>query len=268
MTRRTLAGTALLLLAATAAPAHDYWLEPETFFPAAGQRVAVRLHVGDHFTSEAERPFQKKPTVRFQLLAGKETQDLAAVGEEDRTPLARVTVATAGNALIALERGPATITLAAEKFNRYLAAEGLDAILEQRRKAGEQDIPGRERYRRYLKCLLQAGDRQDETATRVLGQRLEIVPRVNPYTLRRGDALEVRVLFDGNPLAGAKLFAHCREGEKVMTQAVTTSDAGVATFKLDRSGPWLVRLVHMRRCTGDTDIDWESFWGACTFAVR
>jgi len=259
--------TALLVLALPAL-AHDYWLEPASFFPPVGESVNVHLHVGDHFKSEAERPFQKKPTVKFQLISAKETLDLAAAGQEDKKPVAQVTAKTAGNYLIALERGPQTIKLAADKFNAYLKEEGLEAILEMRRKAGEDKAEGRERYSRYIKSLLQAGEQRDDTYKQVVGQRLEIVPQANPYKLKAGDELTVQVLFEGKPLKGAKLFAFQRAEDKISTQTFTTSDAGQAAIKLDKPGVWLVRLVHMRRCTGDAEVDWESFWAAYTFSLK
>jgi uncharacterized GH25 family protein len=140
--------------------------------------------------------------------------------------------------------------------------------VEQRRKVGDDKKEGRERYGRYIKCLLQVGDAKDDTCTRVLGQRLEIVPKRNPYKFKAGDALTVRVLFEGKPLAGAKLFAHHQAGDKVTTKTVRTGKDGTATIKLDKAGSWLLRLVHMRPCTGDADADWESFWAACSFGLN
>jgi uncharacterized GH25 family protein len=265
--RLVFGGLAALVVAAPAA-AHDYWLEPDSFFPAAGKAVAVRLHVGDHFAGEEERPFQKKPTLRFQLIGNGETVDLAARGRDGRTPVARVTFPAAGTYLLALDRGSHTIRLEADKFNKYLAEEGLGAVLEARRRAGEEQAAGRERYSRYIKALVQAGARQDDTWKRVLGQRLEVVPQANPYDRKAGAAMPVRVLFEGKPLAGAKVFAHRRAGKKTVTQTAVTSAEGLATFKLDGEGAWLVRLVHMRRSSGDKEADWESFWAALTFAVK
>ena len=269
MTPRTIsAWAAALLFAAPPAFAHDYWLGPETYFPAAGAKVTVRLHVGDHFKSEAERPFQKKPTVRFELIGAKGKQDLAAAGKDGEKPAAQLTAKEEGNYLIVLERGPQTIKLDADKFNAYLAEEGLDAIRELRRQSGQDKAEGRERYQRYIKCLLQCGDKGDDTFKKEVGQRLEIVPQENPYRLKAGERLTVKVLFDGKPLAGVRLFAHHRAGEKVRTQTLDTSKDGLATIKLEQAGQWLIRLVHMRRCEGDKDVDWESFWGALTFGLK
>jgi hypothetical protein len=38
-------------------------------------------------------------------------------------------------------------------------------------------------------------------------------------------------------------------------------------LKIDHSGEWIVRLVHLRRCSEPKEADWESFWAALTFGV-
>jgi uncharacterized GH25 family protein len=268
MKTRLLLCLALTLLAAIPVAAHDYWLQADTFFVKPGDTTALHLHVGDEFVSEGERFFQKKPTLRFDLVHGKDTVDLLPLGVEGKTPAANLTLKQAGTYLVRMERAPAKIELEAEKFNKYLAEEGLDGVLEQRKKLGEDKQPGRERYRRFLKALLQAGDERDDTATTVAGQMLEIVPLQNPYRLKTGDTLTVRILFDGKPLAGAKVFAHRRAGDKVTTQSTRTTADGDVAFKLDGDSVYLIRLVHMRRVTGEDGIDWDSFWAALTFGMK
>jgi uncharacterized GH25 family protein len=80
--------TVLLLSLPTSSFAHDYWLEPESFRPHPDETIALHLFVGEKLTSEAERPFQKKPTLKFQFLSAKKTVDLIPGGTEDKTALA------------------------------------------------------------------------------------------------------------------------------------------------------------------------------------
>jgi uncharacterized GH25 family protein len=186
---------------------------------------------------------------------------------EGKKPFAQITFDKPGSWWVALERERKTIRLEADKFNDYLAEEGLDKILEQRRVLGEDRKPGRERYSRYLKCLLQVGAKSDDTWKKRADHRLEIEPVADPLSVKAGTAFKVRVLFEGKPLANVPLFALHREGEKVSRQKVTTAMDGTADVKLTHSGLWLIRLVHMRRCPDQEEADWESFWSALTFAV-
>ena len=44
MNPRILTVVALLLATTAALQGHDYWLQPDSFFPKVGQKVIVRLH--------------------------------------------------------------------------------------------------------------------------------------------------------------------------------------------------------------------------------
>ena len=171
----------VLLLLSVEALSHDYWIEPEAYFVQVGQPLNVRLYLGESLKSESERPLQKERTSSFRLFSVEETEDLLAQGLDGQTPLAQVTLRRPGNYLLALERNAATIKLGAKEFQDYLTEEGLDAIIELRRQSGESETEGRERYTRYLKSLLQAGTRHDDTFKREAGHRLEITPLRNPY---------------------------------------------------------------------------------------
>ncbi|HKB38425.1 MAG TPA: DUF4198 domain-containing protein, partial [Gemmataceae bacterium] len=217
---------------------------------------------------EGERPFQQKPTVAFRLISSRKAIDLATAAKEGKTPMTEIVCPERGSYWVALERAPVTITLAADKFNRYLEEEGLKPILEERRKSKEAGQPGRERYSRYLKCLLQAGGTGDETWKKVIGHRLEIVPLADPYAAGPGGVLKVRLLFEGKSLPNAALFAFHKIGDKVTEQRLTTAADGTAAVRLTDRGTWMLRLVHMRRCAGRADADWESFWTSLTFELR
>ncbi|MBC7930430.1 MAG: DUF4198 domain-containing protein [Rubrivivax sp.] len=267
---RPVSAVALMLLLALATTAHDYWLEPELFFVGVGDKINLRLFLGEGLRSEEERPFQKERTVSFRLHSEKESRDLMAEGEDGKMPVARIALAREGNHLIEMVRNASTIKLDAEKFKAYLEEEGLQNIIAERKRSGEDKREGRERYTRYLKSLLQAGAMRDDTFSKILGHRLEVVPLANPYGLRRSDAFRVRILFEGKPLTGATVEAFRRDGGSMVSQHAATDSRGEAGFKLDGAGAWNVRLVHMRRCAGAdcAEIDWESFWASLTFGAK
>lgn len=258
---------AVALLWAGSAAGHDFWIQPSTFFPERDRPLALRLFVGDGFEKESERPFEKKATPKLQLISAKNTTDLLPLGKDNTLPFAEVKVSQAGHHWIAVEREKKSIRLEAAKFNAYLRSEGLDDILAQRQAAREDDRPGRECYSRYLKCLLRCGA-GDDGWKKTCGLRLEIIPLADPYSVKVGDTLKVRVQFEGKPLANVPFFGLNRGGEKVAKQKLITNKDGVAEVKLSGKGVWLLRLVHMRRCSDATEADWESYWAALTFEVR
>ncbi|HIK91851.1 MAG TPA: DUF4198 domain-containing protein [Planctomycetes bacterium] len=247
--------------------AHDYWLQPQQYFLSPDESTAVQLFVGDHFVSESERSFHAKKTTAFQMISKNGTVNLKAKVTDGRKPVCTITPTQSGNHLVVMERDWSHIELKAEKFDNYLKHEGLSNIVELRRKAGEENAVGRERYCRYLKALVQVGGRFDETYKQRIGHRLEILPQANPYLLDEADSLTVLVLFDGEPLRGAQVAAYNRHSDDTKTQEARTGEDGQVKFTLDRSGLWLIRLVHMQRCNGVPDIEWESFWAAYSFQM-
>lgn len=260
----------LLLLTTATALSHDYWLEPEKFFLLRDENVRVHLLVGEALESDEERPLQLKRTPRLQVFTADGMNDLLANRARDGVkPFAEIAARREGNMLIVTDRNAQNIELEPQKFTAYLRDEGLDEIITERKRRGESDKKGRERYSRNIKSLLQIGERHDDSFGRLTGQLLEIIPTTNPYELKTGDELNVRFLFADKPLANAKVFATHRAKGKVSTQEAMTNATGEARFKINGEGEWLIRLVHMRRCQKNCGaIDWESFWGSYSFGMK
>jgi uncharacterized GH25 family protein len=117
-------------------------------------------------------------------------------------------------------------------------------------------------------------------AQAVVGQKLEMVIESPP--LHAGDAIAVRVTFDGKPLANAKVQASLRRlGAPDGAQpdagsedlGATTDALGRVSFRVASAGFVVLHLVHMRRCVEPSgapcrDADWESFWGSFTATIR
>jgi hypothetical protein len=152
-------------------------------------------------------------------------------------------------------------------FNAYLLHDGLPQVLAERMEAGEWDRPAVEQYSRSVKTLIAVGAAADGAAwTQPLGQTLEIVPMSDPLALRAGQALQVRVLFRGAPLSGARLgWDLPGNGEQLAGETWTGAD-GTAWVPIARPGLILLRLIHMTRPRA-ADHEWESFWSSLTFRI-
>lgn len=260
---------AALAVFARSAAAHDYWFETDHFFTPENSSLALHLQVGSTLVIEEERPFQAKRTVSFNLYAAQNVFDLSRISADGAVPVAEFSVGRAGTYLVGMERNSTDIVLEAQKFNDYLREEGLTEIIKERAARRENEKFGYERYSRYVKTLIQVGDKKDETYGRILGYKLEIVPLENPYGKKRGDQIKFRVLFNGAPLKSSQIFAYNRPDKEIFTHRMQTDEKGECRLKIDRTGFWLVRLVKMERCRSNCDeIDWESYWGALSFAVR
>jgi len=250
-----------------AARGHDFWMEARPWMAAPGGAVEFRLYLGEVLQVEEERPFAAPGLQRWLLLGGGRTNDLRLLARGGIEPPTCVPLAAPGTYLAVQERGPFHVTLEPAEFEKYLVEEGLEAVRDQRRAAGLADRPGRERYRRHLKAILQAGDAADDAATQPVGQRLEIVPLTPPARLRTGDRLAARVLWEGRPLAGVLVTLGQRPGDTVTRDAARSDARGEVAFTVRERGLSILRGVHMQPATDTADADWDSFWAAVTFAV-
>ena len=268
------------LAGARTARAHDLWLEPELLPSAAGkgEETVLHLRLGDQFKTGEERPLQKDHVARFDLFSDRaKRRDLLAAGQEGQQPAAKLRPDT-GELLAVMDRTPRPITMEHDKFNRYLEEEGQEAIIALRARLGQTEQSGKEVYTRYLKALVEEHDPMGSMPStlykRRVGQRLEILLENDPGRLKPDKMLTVKVWFEGKPLAGAKVFAYRREASEQgadHTLTATTSALGLADFKLDQTGVWLVRLVHFRvpvERRPESTAAWESCWAAYSFAVR
>ncbi|MFN0067396.1 MAG: DUF4198 domain-containing protein [Limisphaerales bacterium] len=263
--------TLLVLLAAVlTARGHDFWIEADRFAVPVGQPVQLNLYVGQMLGVEEERPFGGDSLRRWQLVTAAGPTDMRLAARPGLRPAPRLALRQSGTHLLLQERGPLYVVLEPEKFETYLGEEGLEAIRDERRRTGEAARPGRERYRRYLKAILHAGEAAgspDDLATRPQGQRFEIVPDTSPAQLKPGATLSARVLLDGRPQPGVLVTLAQRPEARVARQSARSDERGEVTFTVQERGLSLLRGVHMQRVEGAEDADWDSFWAACTFAV-
>lgn len=251
---------------AAAAIAHDFWIEPSTFRPAVGSQLFVSLRVGQDFQGD---PVPRNPALvqRFALVSGGGEVPIGGFAGAD--PAGSIRIPGPGILWIAYRSGRSPVTLEAEKFEKYLAEEGLEKIVQARSARGESGKPGREVFSRSVKSMLVAGDAPDagRDFERVLGLTLEIVPRKDPRRIFPGGRLPVRLLYEGRPLSGALVVAmnQAASGEKIR---VRTDARGEATLDLSgKGGVWLVKAVHMTPAPPGLDADWESVWTSLTLQI-
>lgn len=266
---KPIAAAILIVFAMVSVSAHEYWFEADSFVLKPKQSTDLHLFVGEALKMDEERTFQPEKTRSFDLFSPDGKFDMRSLADANNAPLLRFSADKDGTYMFVMERDWSYITLEAAKFEDYLRDEGMDYIVTERKRLGESAKPGRERYSRFLKSLVQVGNNGTGNIKTRIGSKLEIVPLDNPYSKKAGGVVTFQFWFDGRPLSDYTVFADNRLNGKVTTTKLTTDKEGKADVKLDRKGVWLVRLVYMQRCPRNCgESDWESFWGALSFGVR
>ena len=263
---------------ATAALAHEFWLEAPRFRLQPGDTVYVHTFVGENFHGE---PWTTKAAKIHRLVRfGPTPADTTNLTPKDfaETDSFRTGFAFAqpGTHVVLLQSTSSFIELPAEKFTAYLREEGLDYALKLRQENEETAKPGRETYSRCAKTLVQVGDpatvplAADSACRHAYGLPLELVPEQNPYRLAADKALTVRVLRNGKPAFGAAVQVWQRQPGGLPTIHYTTraNQSGRILLRLSGPGPYLLSTVDMRPAPARLRerADWQSVWASLTFA--
>jgi uncharacterized GH25 family protein len=263
VSRRHAFAAGLLLAASAAIEAHDFWIEPSSFRPAVGSQLSVSLRVGEHFRGEPV-PRAGPKIVKFVVVSDAGEVPIGGLPGTDPAGFARVT--GPGFLVLGYRSNRTSITLEAEKFEKYLQDEGLDAVVKARAAKNDSGKAGNEVYSRCAKSLVAGNGTGEAGFDRAVGFTLEFVAESNPLKLRAGDTMKMRLLYEGRGLAGGLVKLTHRDDPGNTATARTGAD-GTVSFKLPRKGVWLARVVHMVPAPAETGADWESLWASLTFEV-
>ncbi len=260
----------VVALIATVANAHDLFLRPSQFFIQPDSSITVPVLNGTFSKSENAITRDRLADVSLVGPDGRQPIDLSAWTERDPSSSVTVKVSEAGSYVIGAAVRPRMLSMKGPDFTTYLKEEGIDHIVRARADKGQSASPSHERYSKYVKTLLQVGEKTTESYGTVLGYAAEIVPLANPGSLHAGATLTVRCLVDGKPLARYIVVAGGRKGTSAIRlpqQRQVTDDKGEATFTLTTAGAWYVKFVHMVEMN-EPDVQYESKWATLTFGVR
>ena len=275
---RFILSVASLPAMATPTLAHDFWLQPDTFHAAPGQPVPLRILIGDSAAVEHWETEWRK-IVSFQDFGPNSGPNSGPAGVTDQlatiVPLngakpsidrrdAVVRLHAPGTHMLAFTSNQTLSDLPADKFNPYAEHEGLVLPLAKRKAEATTGSNGRELYSRRAKVLVQVGRDATPGVTRPIGQTLEIVPARNPYALKPGEPLRLRIWFHGAPLPGASVvLERLGEGAKHGTPVISDSK-GEVVFPIARGGQWKANVVWSYPIT-DPRADYETIFSSMTF---
>jgi uncharacterized GH25 family protein len=241
----------LALLVASSAYAHDFWIEPSTFRPATGDRVAAALRVGQKLQGEA---VPRIPPLVDRFVLG----DAPMIGFSGSEPAGVALVTKSGLQWIGYQSHAFPMTNDVPKFEQFLRDEGLDGAIKV-----QAQRPQNERFYRCAKALVDAGSAHTGTVDVPLGFTLELVPRKLP---RAGDELPLTLLFRGKPAANVLVVAMSKSDPEKAVRARTDA-RGRVTLRIGHNGFWMIKAVHMQPAPAGSGADWESWWASLTFEL-
>jgi uncharacterized GH25 family protein len=261
MKTAVLASVGIFLFGAHVAAAHEFWLEPSNFMPKTGQTVPISIYIGQKFKGNSY-PFLREEFRRFAVITARGEKPVKGVPGDD--PALMFKFLEPGLTTFVHYSTPEKLTFTDwDLFRAYLEFEGLDSILPRHLRDGKPQTEINELYSRCAKLLMGVEDGSGQD--RLSGMPLELVGERNPYQLKEGDDLPVRLFHNGKPIADVMISAISKAHPEAR-QRVRTDSEGRARIALPDKGPWLLNAVHMLEPSVGEEAHWVSLWASLTFS--
>lgn len=230
MQRRAFVALAVIpLLSSPAARAHEFIVKPGVARAEAGAPVPFSV-ISSHVFMQGEEQ-EDAEDISVAVLSNGKRQPLQLTRRDATlTYEGQVAAPTGGTFMLVGARLPQVWSLTPEGLKRGTPAT----------------LPGATspmKIEKFSKTLINLSP-EDQGFAAVVGDRLEIVPVSNPATLRPGQDLSVRILFDGQPLSTRVYATYDGFTDNPATYAyfTETADDGTARVRATRPGTWMVRV--------------------------
>ncbi|MDB4870777.1 MAG: ABC-type Co2+ transport system periplasmic component-like protein [Gemmatimonadales bacterium] len=254
---------AAVLASATLAAAHETWLMPSNMRVATGRTVELHVTSGMKFPAN-ELPIDPTRVVRAEVRTAGNVERLRAPRATRRSLRYMWTAKQPGVATISVALKPRTLELEPKLIEEYLTEIRADSGVRSQWNAIPAPRRWRETYTKYATSFVRVGKAGDSKSNSPTGLDFEIVPESDPTALSAGDALPIRVLLHGAPLANFPVGAR-REGGSADAFVITDA-AGHASVPLPKQGRWLLFGTRLKRAN-EPNLEWRSDFVTMTFAV-
>jgi hypothetical protein len=251
---------------AWAGPTDVTWLKPEHFATTPGAPLDVHVVMAGTFDGTGAA-VEARRIASMEVRMGSEAVPIVQLPAGNGAWRNLVAFSHAGVAMLHAELQPEARSIPRSDVEGYLRAlHATDEIREQWAHL-EAPNPWIEVRRLALKAFVRVGEpaagEADWQYTYTSG--IDIVPEQDPTSRRQGDALAVRVLRDGRPLAGA-IVDYISVGE-ARQHVVITDGHGRAAAALNARGAWLVRCFDVHRSSAENH-EWEVSAAVMAVATR
>lgn len=211
-------------LAAGPAAAHDVWLT----LPSGASVPQIHLHYGHQDD--------------IQLPQLEKVVEMQAVGADGRrSTVTSLKPSTSAQVLISEPLPGARSAMISARYDNGFWVKDREGTYRNTTRRMLSDATDAVTSVKFAKLVAGPG----APWSTVVGHELEIVPLQDPLAAKPGETLNVRVLFRGQAVAGAKVVYG--DGETVVPQermpSVVTDGAGVAAVPVERSGSGVLTVA-------------------------
>jgi uncharacterized GH25 family protein len=236
----------LCALMAGAASAHEFFVITDVKAPKAGDTVPLYL-LSTHYFTVGEELEDIKYNKVYVSRNGRRSNALPLETNKDRVWYETEFKLQNDDPVIIEADRAATYTCV---FSDGTRAEGTPN--EVKAANPEKSISEARFLHKVSKTYINP-NKNDASFSTPMGYTLEIIPLDNPARLKKGSKAKFRVLYNGQPLSGAEVWAtYDYYDYKTMNaheQKGSTDKDGEVTFKISNPGIWIIGLRDSRTST-------------------
>ena len=273
---------------------HDMFLKLDTYFLQPNTQASIKLFNGSF--DKSENSITRNRMIDVSLVGNGTRLQLDTIQwrDENNASILSFETGDAGTWVAGVSTRARNIEMSAEDFNNYLEHDGVLDMLEWRKNNNALNLDAVEKYSKHVKTIFQVGDQLTGDWQTALGYPIEFIPLSNPYDLHPGHALEIELLWQGEPLANQLVYVGYQGNGEEHTHAdgtththgnqtenaegtqedhqhdnVTlfrTNESGMLSINITHKGIWHLRTIYLTP-SEEAGLTHESNWATLTFEI-
>jgi uncharacterized GH25 family protein len=243
---------ALMFIWPVKAEAHIFWLVTDQATPEVGKPVQVEIGFGHKFPKDEEI---KAERLQFIKVLGPDGKEVPL--KKNSTIQYEFIPSAAGTYVVSAQMLPGFVTRTPQG-------------MKMQTKQGVPDANLCFRFDFATKTLVSAG-KNPQGFDQSVKSTLEVIPLKAPASLKVGDELPVKVVFQGKPLANAEIKGtndQWNDPKDPFAFKAKTDAQGEFKLKIDKPGKWLLIASHKTPYHDLAECDENFYQGSLTFAIN
>lgn len=254
-----LTATLLLVIGCASLFAHDLFMIADSWMPKVGERVNVKIVAGHNFPDGSLLPMADKMKVTLMSPDGK-TSPLSLTANGIYQVASFTPQMTGANILMA-------------QYQFFYTPTKAGKIAYQPKSEIKEPTDYTTYVSRSSKTIIGTGG---ANVMKPMGMDMEIVPQVDPTTIKAGGLLPVQILYKGKPITPElneeidvkAVYAGFQTDEDTYSFAGHTDKDGMVRVKIMQPGTWMIVVERRIPAADQSKADTELYGATLTFHIK
>ena len=252
--------------------ANEFWIQPEKFIYKWNETINIRFYTGDDF-EEIKKDDGSSRIDALVIYFDDVKDDMSDYITDEKGDSIQLKLLNEGTAQVVYSSKNIKLKMEPAEFNTYQLKRELSEILAYRKRRNELDSSGNFYHQQCAKTIFQVGNRYNNTYKLETSAPLDFIPQQNPYNLNDADSLEVKILFQNEPLANHLIRIKQKLDLKIFQFSLYSDKMGIIKIPVASYGVWMLNATIIEKLPIDnnsvsSETRWQSFTGSLTWGYQ